>query len=98
MIIRPVGAELFLRTDGQKDMTKLIVVFRSLEKSSYKLWSSDPVHLPSCMNCFQPSSAGISYPLSTPHRAVGLFLLVSSRHLTDNEMQDVSNDVLSVSE
>jgi len=34
MIIRSVGAELFLRTDRQKDMTKLIVAFCSIEKIS----------------------------------------------------------------
>jgi len=33
IIIRPVGAEFFLRTDVQKDTTKLIVAFRSLDKS-----------------------------------------------------------------
>ena len=33
ILIRPMGAELFLRTDVQKDMTKLIVAFRSLDKS-----------------------------------------------------------------
>jgi hypothetical protein len=33
MIIRPVGVELFLRMDRQKVMTKLIVAFRSFEKS-----------------------------------------------------------------
>ena len=37
MKIRPVGAELFHadgRTDGRKDMTKLIVAFRSFAKSA----------------------------------------------------------------
>jgi hypothetical protein len=33
MKIRPVGAELFMRTDAQTDMTKLIVFFCNFAKA-----------------------------------------------------------------
>jgi hypothetical protein len=33
MKIRPVGAELFSRTDGRTDMTKLMVAFSNLAKA-----------------------------------------------------------------
>jgi hypothetical protein len=34
MKIRPVGAEVSMRTDGQTDMTKIIVSFRNSAKAS----------------------------------------------------------------
>ena len=38
MKIRPVGAELFMRADGQTDMTKLVVTFRNFVKAP-KNWT-----------------------------------------------------------
>jgi hypothetical protein len=49
MKIRRVEADLFLRTDGRKDMTKLIVAFRNyanaptkadIQTSSNRYWNS----------------------------------------------------------
>jgi hypothetical protein len=41
--IRPMGAEFFhagRRTDGQTDMTKLIVAFRNFSKAPKMLWTT----------------------------------------------------------
>jgi hypothetical protein len=48
MLIGAVGAELFSadgRTDGRKDMTKIIVTFRNFAKAPKNFTNSDSIYL-----------------------------------------------------